>query len=144
MLALALAAAALLLGLLWWQIPHLARGVLLACQSAAEALHGYLPLAGLLLPLGLLLAAMLAGLGKLLSQLRFTQRLLDDLNRRGQPLPAGLAGLGCSPGSGRPRDLGRGSGGLRLCRWAGAAAHLAEQRSAGAAGRRRAGRGAAP
>ncbi len=93
LLALAAAAAALLLGLLWWQSPHLAQGVLLACQSAAEALHGYLPLAGLLLPLGLLLAALLAGLAKLFSQLRFTRRLLDDLSRRQAPWPAGLADL---------------------------------------------------
>ncbi|HNS04005.1 MAG TPA: M48 family metalloprotease [Anaerolineae bacterium] len=93
LLALALATAALLLGLLAWQSPHLARGIWLACQSASQAVEGYLPLAGLLLPLGLLLAATLAGLGKLFSQLRFTRALLGDLASRRSPLPPSLAQL---------------------------------------------------
>ncbi len=93
LLALAAATAALLLGLLWWQSPHLAQGVWLACQSATQAVEGYLPVAGLLLPAGLLVAAALRGLGKLVSQLRFTRCLLDDLSRRQQPLPPDLAGL---------------------------------------------------
>lgn len=91
LLALAAASAALLGGLLVWQSPHLARGVWLACQSAGQAVEGYLPLAGLLLPLGLLLAAGLRAVGRLASQLRFTQRLLHDLNQRRLPLPANLA-----------------------------------------------------
>lgn len=93
LLALAAATAALLLGLLWWQSPHWAQSVWLACQNATQAVEGYLPVAGLLLPLGLLLAAALRGLGKLVSQLRFTRCLLDDLTRRQQPLPPGLARL---------------------------------------------------
>lgn len=91
LLALAAASLALLGGLLAWQIPHLAHGVWLACQSAGQVVEGYLPLAGLLLPLGLLLAGLLRGLGKLFSQLRFTRALLDDLARRRSPLPPGLA-----------------------------------------------------
>ena len=51
LLALAGASLALLGGLLWWQSPHLAQGVWLACQSAAQVVEGYWPLAGLLLPL---------------------------------------------------------------------------------------------
>jgi Zn-dependent protease with chaperone function len=93
LLALAAASLALLGGLLAWQSPHLARGVWLACQSASQAIGGYLPLAGLLLPLGLLLAAVLRSLTRLVSQLRFTWRLLRDLDQRRLPLPAGLADL---------------------------------------------------
>ena len=93
LLALAAATVALLGGLVLWQSPHLARGVWLACQSATQAVEGYLPLAGLLLPLGLLLAAGLRSLTKLASQLRFTRRLLCDLDQRRLPLPAGLADM---------------------------------------------------
>lgn len=84
---------ALLGGLLWWQRPHLAQGVWLACQSAAQAVEGYLPLAGLLLPLALLLAGGLRGLGMLAAQVWSTHRLLRELSRRTLPLPTELAAL---------------------------------------------------
>jgi Zn-dependent protease with chaperone function len=91
LLALTAASLALLGGLLWWQIPHLAQGVWLACQDAAQAVEGYLPLAGLLLPLALLVMGMLRGLGMLASQLWYTRLLLGDLGQRSLPLPDGLA-----------------------------------------------------
>lgn len=90
LLALAAASLALLSGLLWWQSPHLAQGVWLACQSAAQAVEGYWPLAGLLLPLILLAASGLRGLGMLATQFWFTRRLVRSLNRRSLPLPASL------------------------------------------------------
>lgn len=92
LLALGAASLALLAGLLWWQRPHVAEGVWLACQSAAQAVEGYLPLAGLLLPVALLAAGGLRGLAMLATQLWYTRRLVHDLSRRTLPLPAGLAG----------------------------------------------------
>lgn len=83
----------LLGGLLWWQLPHMAQGVWLACKSAAQALEGYLPLAGLLLPVALLLAGGLRGLSMAAAQLWSTHRLLSDLGGRRLPLPAELAAL---------------------------------------------------
>jgi len=91
LVALAAASLALLGGLLWWQSPHLAHGVWLACQSAAQAVEGYWPLAGLLLPLALVGASALRGLGMLAMQLWYTRRLLRNLKRRSLPLPASLA-----------------------------------------------------
>lgn len=91
LLALATASLALLAGLLWWQIPHLAQGVWLACQSAAQAVEGYLPLAGLLLPLALLVMSVLRGLSMLASQLWYTRLLVRDLDQRSLPMPDGLA-----------------------------------------------------
>lgn len=88
---LAAASLALLGGLLWWQSPHLAQGVLLACQSAVQAVEGYWPLAGLLLPLALVGASALRGLGMLAVQLWYTRRLLRSLKRRSLPLPSSLA-----------------------------------------------------
>lgn len=93
LLILGAASLALLAGLLWRQSAQLAQGVWLACQSAAQAVEGYLPLAGLLLPLVLLAAGGLRGLAMLLRQLWFTRRLLADLARRQRSLPAALAGL---------------------------------------------------
>jgi Zn-dependent protease with chaperone function len=92
LLALAAASLALLLGLVWWQIPHLAQGVWLVCQSAAQAVEGYLPLAGLLLPVALLVMGVLRGLSMLASQLWYTRLLVRDLGRRSLPMPDGLAG----------------------------------------------------
>lgn len=83
----------LLAGLLWRQSAYLAEGIWLACQSAAQAVEGYLPLAGLLFPLALLLVGALRGLGMLATQLYCTRRLLLDAGRRQRPLPAGLAEL---------------------------------------------------
>jgi hypothetical protein len=91
LLALTAASLTLLGGLLWWQMPHLAQGVWLACQDAAQAVEGYLPLAGLLLPLALLVLGMLRGLGMLASQLWYTRLLLGDLRRRSLPMPGELA-----------------------------------------------------
>jgi Zn-dependent protease with chaperone function len=91
LLALAAASLALLGGLLWWQSPHLVQGVWLACQSAAQAVEGYWPLAGLLLPLILLATSGLRGLGMLASQLWYTRLLVRDLGRRGLPMPTSLA-----------------------------------------------------
>ncbi len=93
LLLLAASTLALLAGLLWRQSPQLAQGVLLACQNAAQAVEGYLPLAGLLLPLALLAAGGLRGLSMLIRQLWWTRRLLVDLSPRERPLPAGFAGL---------------------------------------------------
>lgn len=92
LLTLAAASLALLGALLWWQSPHLAQGVWLACQSAAQAVEGYWPLAGLLLPLALLAASALRGLTMLATQFWFTRRLVRSLSRRSLPLPAPLAG----------------------------------------------------
>lgn len=93
LLALAGAALVLLAGLLWWQAPRVAEGIWLACQSAAQALEGYLPLTGLLLPLALLLAGVLRGLGMAGWQLWHTGLLLRRLKRRSLPLPDALAHL---------------------------------------------------
>lgn len=93
LLLLGAASLALLAGLLWQQSAQLAQGVWLACQSAAQALEGYLPLAGLLLPFALLAAGGLRGLGMLIRQLWLTHRLLADLARRQRLLPTALAGL---------------------------------------------------
>lgn len=93
LMALGGATAALLAALLWWQAPHLAEGVWLACQSAAQALEGLLPMTGLLLPLALLFIGGLRGFGMAGWQLWCTARMLRDLKRRQQPLPADLARL---------------------------------------------------
>ena len=93
LLALAAASLALLAGLLWWQSPHLAQGVWLACESAAQAMEGYLPLAGLLLPLALLAGGVLRALGMLASQIWYTRRLLHELRRRELPASGELARL---------------------------------------------------
>lgn len=93
LLILGAASLALLAGLLWRQSAQLAQGVWLACQSAVQAVEGYLPLAGLLLPLALLAAGGLRCLAMLVRQLWYTRRLLADLARRQRSLPAALAGL---------------------------------------------------
>ena len=91
LLVLAAASLALLGGLLWWQSPHLAQGVWLACQSAAQAMEGYLPLVGLLLPLALLAGGALRAVGMFASQMWYTWRLLHDLRRRELPASDALA-----------------------------------------------------
>jgi len=93
LLLLGAASLTLLTGLLWRQSMQLAQGVWLACQNAAQAVEGYLPLAGLLLPLALLAAGGLRGLVMLIRQLWWTRRLMADLARRERLQPAGLAGL---------------------------------------------------
>jgi Zn-dependent protease with chaperone function len=93
LLALGVASLALLGALLWQQGVQLAQGVWLACQSAAQAVEGYLPLAGLLLPLALFLASGLRGLGMLTAQLWFTHWLMRSLNRRRLSLSVSLATL---------------------------------------------------
>lgn len=73
---------ALLLGLLWWQGPQWARGVWLACQSAVQAVEGYLPLIGLVLPISLVLFGTMRGLDTFFWQLWSTHLLLRDLRQR--------------------------------------------------------------
>ncbi len=93
LLLLSIASSAMLAGLLWRQSAYLAQGIWLACQSALQAVGSYLPLAGLLLPLALLLAGGLRALGMLATQLYYTRRLLLDAGQRRLSLPAALAGL---------------------------------------------------
>ena len=80
-----------LAGLLAWQAPRLAAGVWLACQGALQLVVGSLPTVGLILPLLLLLASLLAALGSLFRQGWHTQRLVADLAQRRRPLPPRLA-----------------------------------------------------
>ena len=63
-------------GLLAWQGQRLAEGVWLACQSAAAAVVGLLPALGLMLPVLVLVAGLLGGLGSLAWQLWNTHRLV--------------------------------------------------------------------
>lgn len=72
----------LLFGLLWWQGPHWVRGVWLACQSAVQAVAGYLPLIGLALPLLLVVLGFVRGLDTFFWQLWSTRQLLRDLRQR--------------------------------------------------------------
>lgn len=73
-------------GLLAWQGQRLAEGVWLACQSAAAAVIGVVPAFGLMLPVLVLLAGLLAGLGSLAWQLWNTHRLVGVVGPRTVPL----------------------------------------------------------
>jgi Zn-dependent protease with chaperone function len=84
---------ALLGGLLAWQGHRLAEGVWLACQSAAAAVGGLLPTLGLILPILVLTAGLIATLLSALWQLWNTHRLVRVVSGRVAPLPASIAEL---------------------------------------------------
>lgn len=83
-----------LAGLVAWQAPAMAQGVWLACQTAVEAVQGFLPAAGLLLPLLLVAAAFLGGAWSLTSQVWHTHWLVRTLAARRRPPSQELADLG--------------------------------------------------
>ena len=80
-------------GLLAWQGQRLAEGVWLACQSASAAVVGLLPALGLMLPVLVLLAGLLGGLGSLAWQLWNTHRLVDVVRPHTVPLSGPLSML---------------------------------------------------
>ncbi len=80
-------------GLLAWQGQRLAEGVWLACQSAAAAVVGLLPALGLMLPVLVLVAGLLGGLGSLAWQLWNTHRLVGVIRPRIVPLSEPLSTL---------------------------------------------------
>jgi Zn-dependent protease with chaperone function len=82
-----------MLALLLWQGPVLASGVWLACQNAAAALAGYLPAAGLLVPVTVLTIGLVRASLSLITQLRHTRRLVGDLSFRRRRLPTPLTQL---------------------------------------------------
>ena len=79
--------------LLAWQGQRLAEGVWLACQSAAAAVVGLLPALGLMLPVLVLVAGLLGGLGSLAWQLWNTHRLVDMISPQTVPLSVPLSTL---------------------------------------------------
>lgn len=85
LVALGAASGALLAGLLAWQGQRLAEGVWLACQSAAAAVSGLVPVLGLLLPVAILAAGLLAMAGLAGWQLWNTHRLVRVVSLRAVP-----------------------------------------------------------
>lgn len=84
---------ALLVFLLLWQAPQIARGVWLACQDAFSAVGGYLPALGLLLPLVIAVIAAVRLARSLALQLWNTRLLVLAMQRRLLPRPATLDDL---------------------------------------------------
>jgi Zn-dependent protease with chaperone function len=73
--------------LLAWQGQRLAEGVWLACQSVAAAVGGLLPALGLLLPVAVLMAGLVAAAASAVWQLWNTRRLVAAVSARSIPLP---------------------------------------------------------
>ncbi|MCB0247340.1 MAG: M56 family metallopeptidase [Anaerolineae bacterium] len=90
LLGLAAGSLVLLIFLLLWQAPQMARGVWLACQDAFSAVGGYLPAIGLLLPLAVIVIAAVRFVRSLVVQLWNTRLLVAAMQKRMIVLPAAL------------------------------------------------------
>lgn len=85
--------AALMAFLILWQAPQVVEGVWLACQDAVSAVGGYLPAAGLVLPLALAALATARLVRSLALQLWNTRLLVQSMHRCLLPAPPELDGV---------------------------------------------------
>ncbi|MEZ4766924.1 MAG: M56 family metallopeptidase [Caldilineales bacterium] len=90
---LALGSLALLVFLLLWQAPQIARGVWLACQDAFSAVGGYLPLIGLALPLAIAVVGAVRLVRSLVVQLWNTRLLVQAMEQCESVRPVALDDL---------------------------------------------------